>query len=460
MTQEKAIKILIVEDEPVSRTKIAKMLDDVGTLELFEAGKDALEAFIKAFEAKSPFNFLILDVSMPEMDGIELLKKIRKFEKQSLVPRESASKIVMLTSYSDKKTVIACHAAGCDDYAVKPFKKDVIIKKMEKLGFKPPQVKGSSSDEITISQMVSDAIEGFKHGKVDLPSLPFIVQDLQDLMNAPNASLSEMANIIKSDIAISIELIKAANSPYYGGVEKIKDVKMAINRLGLDKTRAVVSEIAGKSLFQIDIPVFKKAMDQLWRHSYAVAHISRIIAGKVWSVKPEQVFVKGLIHDVGATLLIKNIAENIKGINPGGKNVDQKGQKTKGSPEVHHAFNSGDDKCVDEVINCVMEVHASFGGTLLKTWKFGTDFVDVARLHEWKEFPGETSSEVLIVNLADQLSSSIGYAFHNREAPDLSLIHSASLLGIENDELARICETAKHEIEQALNIMEQETDKA
>ncbi|SLM27672.1 putative Metal dependent phosphohydrolase [Desulfamplus magnetovallimortis] len=433
------MKILVAEDEPVSRLRIAKMLSEIGETELFETGKPALEAFVKNFDEGTPFDMLILDVSMPEMDGIELLKEVRSFEKKKNITKEDRTKVLMLTSYADKDTVIACYVAGCDDYAVKPFKKHVVIEKMQKMGFTPDAAPPTET-ELSISKMVADAIEGFKKGKVELPSLPFIVQELQDMMNSPNASSSEMAKIIKKDTAISINLIKAANSPYYGGVENIKDVKMAISRLGLDKTRSIVSEIANKGLYETKVPYIKPVMDLLWKHSFAVAHLSRHIAGKVWSVKEEQAFVKGLIHDVGATLLIKNIDDIIA--------KQKKDSAQKDMMENNQAL-------VDELISSVIEVHASFGGTLFKTWNFGKDFVDVARLHEWDKFDDEIDNEVLVVNLADQLSVTMGHGFPAREAStDMENIQSAIILGIEASELTQICNAASKDIDEAINGMD------
>jgi len=428
------MKILLAEDEPISRFRIVKMLEGVGPIESFENGTDALAAFVKSFEEGAPFDMLILDVSMPEMDGIELLKKIRAFEKQR---RRQQTKVLMLTSHADKDTVISCYVAGCDDYAVKPFKKSVVIQKMEKMGFFP-DIALSTENELSISRMVSDAIEGFKQGKVDLPSLPFIVQEIQDMMNSPDATASEIAKIIQKDTAIAINLIKASNSSYYGGVETIKDVKMAINRLGLDQTSSLVTEIVNKGLYETKGSFLKPVMDQLWKHSLVVAYLARQIAGKVRSVKPEQAFVKGLVHDIGATLLIKNIDE-----------IMAKGENKTEQERLIKENNAS----IEEVIKSVFEVHGSFGGTLFESWNFGKDFVDVARLHEWDKFNKKTDSEVLIVNLADRISISMGYGFPGKEDHDISKIQSAQLLGLSVDDLTSICVAVAQEIDDVLNVI-------
>ena len=77
---------------------------------------------------------MTLDISMPGMDGIEVLLQIRKREKK--IPKEKRIKILMVTAHSDKDSVTICITAGCDDYIVKPFTRKVVIKKVEEFGFK------------------------------------------------------------------------------------------------------------------------------------------------------------------------------------------------------------------------------------------------------------------------------------------------------------------------------------
>ncbi|MBF0234429.1 MAG: HDOD domain-containing protein [Desulfamplus sp.] len=408
------MKILIAEDQAISRELMVKMLESLGQIEAFATGQEALKAFENASISSEPFQIMISDISMPGMSGIELLKAVRAFESRKKISKQNKIKVIMFTSYANKETVIECYMGGCDDYVLKPFNRSVIIEKISKLGFQL-DIDNAPQAEKSMGQMVSDAIEGFKNGKVELPALPNIVQELQNLINRPNTSASDMAKLIENDTAMSIKLIVAANSPFYGGVEKAKDVKMAINRLGIHTTHSIVSSIANKGLYNTKNISIKNLMDKVWMHSFATAHCAREIGKKVSSVGYEKAYVKGLIHDVGATLLIKNIGDNIN--------------------ETSHLD-------LDGLTGAVFEVHTSFGGTLLNKWGFSKDFVDVASLHEWDKFDKKTEQEVLIVNLADRLSYTIGYGFFNKDVPELSDIQSADLLGLTESELTVICDKA------------------
>ncbi len=127
------MKILIVDDELVSRKKMQKIMESFGECDAVDSGKAAMSAFKKAWESWTPFDLITLDVSMPDMDGTEVLCELKEIEKEKGIPKEKQVKILMVTSSSDKDTIITCIQAECDDYAVKPFDKEIISEKIEKI---------------------------------------------------------------------------------------------------------------------------------------------------------------------------------------------------------------------------------------------------------------------------------------------------------------------------------------
>jgi len=129
------MKILLVDDELVSRKKLEKIMEGLGECVAVESGQAALKEFKKAWENLVPFDLITLDVSMPKMDGTEVLYEVREIEKIKKIPKEKLAKILMVTSHSDKGTIFTCIQAQCNDYILKPFKKEMVLKKIEKLGF-------------------------------------------------------------------------------------------------------------------------------------------------------------------------------------------------------------------------------------------------------------------------------------------------------------------------------------
>ena len=71
---------------------------------------------------------------MPDMDGTEVLYHIRKKEKN--IPKEKRVKVIMVTSHKDKGSIITSVQAGCDDYVTKPFDKETLVAKLDKMGVK------------------------------------------------------------------------------------------------------------------------------------------------------------------------------------------------------------------------------------------------------------------------------------------------------------------------------------
>ena len=71
------MKVLIVDDELVSRMKMQTILSSLGESELAESGKMALDLFKKAWIEKEPFNLITLDISMKDINGVDVLTKIR-----------------------------------------------------------------------------------------------------------------------------------------------------------------------------------------------------------------------------------------------------------------------------------------------------------------------------------------------------------------------------------------------
>jgi two-component system chemotaxis response regulator CheY len=131
------MRILVVDDELVNRIKMAKALEPFGACVAVDSGEAALLAFETALERGEPFDLITLDISMPTMEGTEVLHEIRKIEELAKIPKANGTKVIMVTSLSDKETVIKCIQAGCDSYIVKPFDRTVMVKRLAELGMKP-----------------------------------------------------------------------------------------------------------------------------------------------------------------------------------------------------------------------------------------------------------------------------------------------------------------------------------
>ena len=127
------MKILIVDDEYVSREKAVAILSQFGECSTATSGKDALLAFNLAHDEGLPFDLMTLDISMPDMDGLTVLHLIRRGEQARNISLGRGLKVIMLTASQDSKTIMTSFREGCEAYLVKPFNKDNILGALKEL---------------------------------------------------------------------------------------------------------------------------------------------------------------------------------------------------------------------------------------------------------------------------------------------------------------------------------------
>lgn len=128
------MKILIAEDDLVSRNFLSRFLGKYGDCDLVVDGLEALDAFLMALKEQMPYRLICLDIMMPKADGVRTLKAIRDLEKQYGVPPEGRVKIIMTTALAEAQMVRTAFDYGCKAYATKPIDTKKLIEVMEKLG--------------------------------------------------------------------------------------------------------------------------------------------------------------------------------------------------------------------------------------------------------------------------------------------------------------------------------------
>ena len=128
------MRILVVDDDAPNRKLLTDIASKMGDCEGAEGGQEALSAFKKAWEDWRPFNLIFLDVLMPDLDGREVLSKIREIEKEKKVSEQHQVRVIMVTGVSEEETVMDCLRNGCDEFIVKPIDILLVLEKMKKLG--------------------------------------------------------------------------------------------------------------------------------------------------------------------------------------------------------------------------------------------------------------------------------------------------------------------------------------
>ncbi|MDD3375389.1 MAG: response regulator [Candidatus Omnitrophica bacterium] len=122
--------VLIAEDDFQNKKKLLDALKGRATCTDVSSGQQALDAYKDSLSKNIHFDFILLDVTMPKMDGFAVLKAIRAQEENLTPPRKEAF-VIMITAYKD--SLMEKYNMGWDDFITKPVDKDVLIKHMERL---------------------------------------------------------------------------------------------------------------------------------------------------------------------------------------------------------------------------------------------------------------------------------------------------------------------------------------
>ena len=129
------MRILIVEDDLSSRKFMYKFMSDYGDCDVTVDGIEALDAYLLALDENEVYDLVCLDIMMPKVDGVKVLKTIRELEKQRKIEDKNKTKIIMTTALNDVELVQSTFDIGCEAYATKPIDVKKLSGLMEKFNF-------------------------------------------------------------------------------------------------------------------------------------------------------------------------------------------------------------------------------------------------------------------------------------------------------------------------------------
>jgi HD-like signal output (HDOD) protein len=195
-------------------------------------------------------------------------------------------------------------------------------------------------------------LKDLESGKLVLPTLPEVALQVREVVDDPDATAKQLADIITTDAALSARLLKVANSPLYRGRVAIESVQMAVSRLGLSLVRNLVTSLVMEQMFQATSNRLDKRLRELWQQSTQVAAASQVIAAKLPGIKNDEAMLAGLIHAIGVLPILMK--------------ADADGDLNK------------DSKRLDQLIS---NLYPRLGASILKDWDFPENLIAVAAEH-------------------------------------------------------------------------------
>jgi len=226
--------------------------------------------------------------------------------------------------------------------------------------------------------------------------------------------IGEVEALIEQDAVLASNLLRCANSPFYGGLEKIVTVREAIVRLGANQVGKLVVLINQKGSFQAQSPLLQSFMPVLWRHSVAAAFGCQWLAARC---KLDQIgheaFLVGLLHDVGKLFLLRVIDE----------------VKTERGDAFHLAE--------PLVLELLKSMHAEQGHQLLARWDIPELLTEAVRRHHDEDLVAGDPLLALL-RLVDAACSKLGISLTPDPQIALGALPEAQWLGASEIVLAEL----------------------
>jgi len=243
-----------------------------------------------------------------------------------------------------------------------------------------------------------------------LKPIPQVAHKILSIIENPDSSMADLSEVIVHDVAVTANLLKLANSAYFGRPRKFESAHQAIVFLGMDQ----VVDLALMTSSSDNLKAAQSGYDlndgELWRYSVASALIARELAERKEIGNAHMVFTAALLKDIGKVVLSQYVADSFEKIN---------------------ALVAGGGYSFREAEKEVIGIdHCELGGIVAKTWQFSPAMVEIIRNHHVPQNAQMGQAEAYIVYMADTLcmmmgigvgSDGLAYRFHQDAVKFLDL---------------------------------------
>lgn len=263
----------------------------------------------------------------------------------------------------------------------------------------------------------------------EIVSLPTAAQRILTLTQNDGGDPNELRDVIQTDPVLVARILRRLNSAYYSLSSRVSDIRQAVHLLGVREIRNLALTVYTSRMFEKpgDHGTYKRR--NLWVHSVAVGAAARLVARVSGRTNPDEVYIAGLLHDLGLILLDQALHKHFVQI------VDQI------TPSMPAYLIEQRTLSFD---------HALLGGYIARKWNLPNQIADaVAYHHEPLRYTGEHRDTVYVVAVANYLCSRTGVTslgVHNLPPPPDEAYTS---LGLDQVALAIIWDELEKTIEKA-----------
>jgi len=247
-TRGRSLRILLAEDNPINQRLATRILEGAGwTVAVAGNGRDAIGAF-----EREPFDLILMDVRMPEVDGLEATMRIREIEATAggHIP------IIAMTAHAMTGDREMCLRAGMDDYASKPINRDALFATIERVVREARRTAGSPQEtkaaaapatRAAAPPAASDAIAGLS--EEDLREPTFALNELLERLGGDRAMACEIAEI---SIQSMPDLIKPLREAVERGEaaeirERAHAIKSSLGNIGARRAHRISARLEAQA---------------------------------------------------------------------------------------------------------------------------------------------------------------------------------------------------------------------
>lgn len=273
------------------------------------------------------------------------------------------------------------------------------------------------------TKFIDTLIDDIANNRLEFPTLPEVALRVRKQVDNPDVTTAQIIKALGTDAVLTSRLIQVANSALFSGLQPVQNVQAAISRLGLLVVRNLVTSIAMKLLYQNNAqPGLKKLLQATWLHNTKVASLSHVLARKFTKLRPDEVMLAGLIHDIGSLPIIKRAA---------------KVPELVAQPAL--------------IVQVIERLHTELGRVILESWHFPASLVAVAFEHEDQRRDSAKVDYVDIVMVAN-LHSHLGTT-HRLAKADWSIIPIFEKLGLTPEESIKTIREAHQEVSEVQRLL-------
>ena len=219
----------------------------------------------------------------------------------------------------------------------------------------------------------------------NLPTLPSIVMEVNKMLQDPNTAIKQLSEIIERDQSFVSKILKLVNSAFFGLRSKVGNIPHAITLLGFSTIRNAVLSVSVIDAFTDDNDFIGFDITDFWKHSIAVAVISKYLAEKTRLHSPDESFIGGLLHDIGKVILFQFFNDLFR--------------------KVWQTFKNSDQPFYLIERERLQIDHARIGAHLAEKWQLPKELVNAIRYHHRIAKTDHSQNLLMIVHTADLIAN-------------------------------------------------------